>query len=210
MRSARAVVRGWLLALVLAGGCTVPKLVRVDFSDTPRDYLATDYDAVYARWTRHEYVEHQIEKALEVWATYKSWDFREAYVARYAAVYNLSDAERKKLRAAQLDAYHTRYEFHVTAQSAKYEWNDLEKPNSAWRVTLLDALGHELTPAQLRLEKLPDAYEREFFPSKTPFTRTYTIRFDVPSDGEFVGARSGSLTLRFDSPIGRLEVRWQS
>lgn len=206
-----ACARGWLLALVLVGGCTVQKQVRVDFSEAPRDYLPVDYDGVYQRWTRHEYVAHDVvDKALEVWATYKSWDFREAYIAHYAAIYNLSDGERNKLRQAQLDAYRAAYEFMVTAQSAKYEWNDLEKTSSAWRVTLLDALGHELPAQHVHVEKLPDAYEREFFPAKTPFSKTYSIRFTMPTDGEFSGVRSGELTLRFDSPIGRLEVHWQS
>ncbi|MES1206378.1 MAG: hypothetical protein ABUS79_10615, partial [Pseudomonadota bacterium] len=140
---ARASARGWLLALVFFGGCAVQKQVRVDFTETPRDYLPGDYDAVYKRWTRHEYAAHEVvDKSLEVWAIYKSWDFREAYIARYAAMYSLSDAERNKLRQAQLEAYRGAYEFIVTAQSTKYEWNDLEKSSSPWRVALLDGLGH--------------------------------------------------------------------
>ncbi|HSS37527.1 MAG TPA: hypothetical protein VLT58_02045 [Polyangia bacterium] len=202
--------RGWLLALVFVGSCTVQKQVRVDFTETPRDYLPADYDGIYKRWTRHDYAQHDVDKSLEVWATYKSWDFREAYIARYAAVYNLSDGDRNKLRQAQLDAYREAYEFIVTAQSAKYEWNDLEKSSSPWRVALLDALGHELPAQRVRVEKLPDAYEREFFPAKTPFSKTYSIRFAMPPEGDFAGVRSGELTLRFDSPIGRLEVHWQS
>ena len=64
--------------------------MRVDFSDTPRNYFSTDYAEVYERWTRHDFVLREVEKALEVWATYKSWDFREAYVEHYAAIYSLS------------------------------------------------------------------------------------------------------------------------
>lgn len=202
----------WLLALVLMllGGCTVQKQVRVDFSETPRDYLPRDYDSVYRRWTRHDYAQHGVDKSLEVWATYKSWEFREAYIALYASVYSLSDADRNKLRQSQREAYQQAYEFHVTAQSAQYEWNDLEKPSSPWRVTLLDALGHELPAERVRVEKLPDAYERQFFPSKTPFTKTYSIRFPAPTDGSFSGTQSGELTLRFESPIGRIDMHWQS
>jgi hypothetical protein len=202
----------WLLALVsIAAACTVQKQVRVDFSETPRDYLPRDYEGVYHRWTRHDYAQHQVvDKSLEVWATYKSWDFREAYIAHYAAVYSLSDSDRNKLRAAQHDAYRAAYEFHVTAQSAKWEWNDLEKTSSPWRVTLIDGLGHELPAEKVRVEKLPDAYEREFFPSKTPFTKTYSIRFPAPPGSDFSGVASGLLTLRFESPIGHVELRWQS
>jgi hypothetical protein len=207
----RAVRPRLALALLLAllGGCTVQKQVRVDFSETPRDYLPGDYSGVYKRWTRHDYAQHGVDKSLEVWATYKSWDFREAYIALYASIYSLSDGDRNKLRQSQLEAYHNAYEFHVTAQSAQYEWNDLEKPSSPWRVTLLDALGHELPAERVRVEKLPDAYERQFFPSKTPFTKTYSIRFLAPADGDFSGVRSGELVLRFESPIGRIDMHWQ-
>src|SRR5262249_38328128 len=124
------------------------------------------------------------DAALEAWVTFKSWDFREAYVEHYAGVYSLSDADKGVLRAAQLEASRAGYEFHIAAQSARWSWNDLEKRSSPWRVSLIDALGHELTPDSLRLEKLPDAYEIEFFPSKTPFTRSYLARFPkAPPEG---------------------------
>jgi hypothetical protein len=207
----------WFVALAVAVGlwgasCATQKQVRVDFSETPRDYLPDDYDGVYARWTRHDYAEvKHVDKALEVWATFKSWDFRESYIERYASIYSLSDAKRTELRQAQREAYHQAFEFHVTAQSANWDWNDLEKASTPWRVTLLDALGHELPSERVRIEKLPDAYEREFFPAKTPFTKTYSVRFITPAPGsEFAGVRSGSLTLRFASPIGRVDLVWKS
>jgi hypothetical protein len=199
-----------VVAAVAFAACQSDKALRVDFSETPRAYVAKDYRDVYDRWTRHDFVMHDVEKALEVWATFKSWDFREAYVERYAAVYSLPDAERATLRNAQRDSLHKAYEFHVTAQSANYKWNDLEKSSSPWRLTLLDALGHELPPVKIQVEKLPDAYEMEFFPAKTPFSRTYSVRFVVPTTGEFAGIPSGAITLRFSCPIGRVELTWRA
>ena len=190
--------------------CQSDKALRVDFSDTPRNYFSTDYGEVYQRWTRHDFVLRDVEKALEVWATFKSWDFREAYVEHYAAIYSLSDAERATLRNAQRDALSKAYEFHVTAQSANYKWNDLEKSSSPWRVTLLDALGHELQSEPIKVEKLPDAYELEFFPAKTPFSKTYSVRFVAPAGSDFAGIKSGAITLRFASPLGRVELSWRS
>lgn len=205
------------LAIGLASlGCAAPKPVIVDFSEAQRDYRSIDYREVYNRWTRHQVVRHEIaDNALEAWATMKSWDYREAYVEHYASIYNLSDTDKAALRAAQLESSRDAYEFHITAQSTNYKWNDLEKRSSAWRVTLVDGAGHELAPESVRLEKLPDPYEIEFFPAKGPFTRSYAIRFVKPTaaDGkepDFVGPRSGSLTLRIASPVGRLELIWLS
>jgi hypothetical protein len=199
-----------LTAAAALAACQTDKAMRVDFSDSPRAYVAKDYPEVYDRWTRYDFTMHDVEKALEAWATFKSWDFREAYVERYAASYSLPDMDRTTLRNAQREAFHRAYEFHVTAQSANYKWNDLEKSSSPWRVTLLDALGHELSPEQLRVERLPDAYEREFFPAKTPFSKSYNLRFVPPANSDFAGIKSGSITLRIASPIGRIELTWRT
>jgi hypothetical protein len=209
-RGGAALTGAVVLAAALGAACVQkPKLV--DFSETAREYRDKDYDDVYRRWTRHDDALHQVDKALEVWATFKSWDFREAYIEKYAAVYNLSESDRNTLRQSQMDVFHRAYEFHVTAQSANYKWNDLEKSSSAWRVTLVDAAGRELAPEYVRVERLPDAYESVFFPTKTPFTRTYSIRFAIPSGGtDFLGVRSGAITLRIASPLGRIELVWQS
>lgn len=202
------------LLLALGPGCLKDKHVRVDFSETPREYVAKDYHDVYERWTRHQQALHEVDIALEAWATFKSWDFREAYVERYASIYSLPDPERATLRKAQLEAYRHTYEFSVSALSASFKWNDLDKATSAWRVTLVDALGHELTPSEIKVQKLPEAYEMLFFPAKEQFNKvfmkTYLIKFAVPSTGEFLGAKSGSITLRIASPIGRLEMTWQA
>jgi len=205
--------RGALLMVAASVvACQSDKVARVDFSETTRHYTQADYHDVYERWTRHDFVLHDVEKALEVWATFKSWDFREAYIERYASVYSLGEADRAKLRAGQLAALHEAYEFNLTAQSANYKWNDLEKASSPWRVTLLDALGRELPleAVTIKVQKLPDAYEREFFPAKTPFTKTYSLRVVVPPNADFSGIKSGSIVLRIASPIGRIELAWKT
>jgi hypothetical protein len=200
-----------LVACALVGACGGEKHVVVDFSETPRDYVARDYERVYERWTRHQTTFLDVDVALEVWATFKSWDFREAYIERYAEIYGLSAADEDTLRASQRDVSHTAYEFHVTAQASNYKWNDLEKESSAWRATLVDALGHELQPEYVKVVKLPDAYEAAFFPKRTPFTKTYAIRFVVPADpSAFEGGKSGRITLRVASPIGHVELEWRA
>ena len=98
----------------------------------------------------------------------------------------------------------------MTAQSANYRWNDLEKKNSPWRVSLRDRAGHELSPDAIKVEKLPEMFEREFYPVKTPFTKTYSVRFARPGsrDEEFVGDKSGLITLRVSGAVGRVDLTW--
>lgn len=204
---------------VLSAACGTAKSPAVDFSPAPREYGADAYPEVWGRWTRHDKVLHELESALEIWATYKSPEFREAFVARYAEAYRLSDEDRERLRVAQKESGAAAYEFVVTAQSASYRWNDLDKKSSAWRISLRDASGHELAPEKVTYEKVPEMYEREFFPVKTPFTRLYTVRFARPgasrqerrvTDENFVGERSGELVLRFAGPFGGADLSWRA
>jgi hypothetical protein len=208
-RAARVILSLSLLGLM---GCGTSKPPVVDFSLAPEDYRSEDYPVVYERWTRHEKVTSNLESALEVWATYKSRDYREAFVAHYAQAYSLGDTERERLRQSQHEAAANGYEFVVTAQSANYKWNDLEKKNSPWRVTLLDGAGREVSAEEFRVEKLPDLFEREFYPVKTPFTKTYVARFlrSAGKDEGFGGERSGRIVLRFAGPLGRADLVWSA
>lgn len=192
-------------------GCAqaVPK--PVDFSDVARKYKPTDYPSVYERWTRHAKLwQVDVGTVVEAWATCESWDFRQAYVAYYASIYDLSDTDRATLMRSQLDESRTSYEFHVAVQMTTDRWNDLERKNSPWRVTLLDAAGNELGPTSIQVVKLPELYESQFFPSRTEFTRTYEIGFARAGNGgqSIAGPARGRLVLRFASPMGRIELVW--
>jgi hypothetical protein len=149
---------------------------------------------------------------IEAWATYKSWDFRQAYVSYYASIYDLSDSDRATLLRSQLEASRASHEFHVAVQMTTDKWNDLDRKNSPWRVTLLDASGGELGPTSIQAVKLPELYESQFYPSRTEFTRTYEISFARTGSGGqlFSGPASGRLVLRFASPAGRIELVWDS
>lgn len=196
----------------VAVGCGAAPPPVVDFSSVPRTYGSSDYPTVYERWTRHQKVVWDTEAALEVWATYKSLDYREAFVAHYAEAYSLNAVDRDHLLQSQRDLAAASYEFLVTAQSANYRWNDLERKNSAWRVTLVDGLEHEIAPDEFKVVKLPDMFERAFFPVKTPFTKTYSVRFSrsVGKDDEFAGDRTGVVDLRIAGPLGHADLKWSN
>jgi hypothetical protein len=193
-------------------GCAQSASKPVSFSDTTRNYRPSDYSSVYESWTRHAKLWQEVGTVIEAWATYKSWDFRQAYVSYYASIYDLSDSDRATLLRAQIEASRASHEFHVAVQMTTDKWNDLERKNSPWRVTLLDASGGELEPTSIQAVKLPELYESQFYPSRTEFTRTYEISFARTGSGgqPFSGSASGRLVLRFASPVGRIELVWES
>ena len=89
--------------------------------------------------------------------------------------------DRTKLRNAQRDSRSRRRTSFTSPRRARSSSGTISRRSSSpWQVRLLDALGHELQPERVKLEKLPDAYEIEFFPAKTPFSKTYSVRFVAP------------------------------
>ena len=213
MPSLRSCSRGLVPSLACAvalSGCASAR--PIDFSEATRDYRPADYLGVYEAWTRHAKLWQEVGTVIEAWATCKSWDFRQAFVAQYAGVYKLSDADRATLLRSQLDSSRANYEFHVAVQTTTDKWNDLERKNTPWRVTLIDADGVELGPTSIQVMKFPELYESQFFPNRTEFTRTYEIVFARPGNGgqPITSAAAGRLVLRIASPMGQIELVWDA
>jgi hypothetical protein len=197
----------------MAGGaCAQSQNRPVDFAEVNREYRGRDYPSVHDAWTRHAKLVRVVGTVIEAWATYKSWDFRQAYVAYYSEIYSLSDADRAALLQSQLEASRASYEFHLIVQTTSDRWNDLDRRTSPWRITLLDGTGAELAPTSITVAKLPELYESQFFPDRTEFSRTYVVTFARPvgqAEG-FVGPASGRLQLRIVSPMGSVEMSWEA
>lgn len=202
---------GFAIGLAAWIGCASSRPQVVDYSESARAFREADYPATREAWTRTGKLVQDIGTVLEGWATLKGPEFRQAYVAKYAAVYALSDSEREGLTKAQILAAQSTYEIHLIAQSTSDRWNDLERRTSPWRVSLVDGTGAELGPTSIKVEKFPELYERNFFPDRTPFSRSYTLKFARPEGSDaFVGPSSGRLILRISSPQGHVEFVWET
>jgi hypothetical protein len=205
-----------LRAVILAasiGGCASSTPRYVDFSEANHNYRSEDYEKVFTNWSRHaKAVVVSQGTVIETWGVYKSWDFRQAYIERYAKIYSLSDTEKAALYRTQREAERQTYEFHVAVQMTNYKWNDLDKDTSPWRISLVDGTGAEIAPRRVELLKLPELYETQFFPNKTEFSQTYLIRFSrAEADAAgFGGATSGRIALKIVSPLAKNEIVWES
>jgi hypothetical protein len=184
----------------------------LNFSTEARTFKASDYPKIHRAWTRHTpLVQYDIGLVFEGWATLKGPEFRQAYVAKYASVYGLPPNEQEAILKAQTQAEQSGYEIHLVAQSTYDKWIDFDKRTSPWRISLIDGTGTEISPTLIRAEKYPDIYESIFFPDRTPFSRSYTLRFSKPESGDgSKGPTAGRLLLRIASPIGHIEFIWQT
>ncbi|MBI5517387.1 MAG: hypothetical protein HY909_26695 [Deltaproteobacteria bacterium] len=202
-----------VLAALLPGACAAPT---VSLREGARTYTAERYETVLERWTRvgHAYTFQGLEDQIAVTATFESWDFRWAYVVRYASDFRLSPSARTQLLDTSLREARRENVFYVALYTQSRRWGELTRPTSAWRVLLVD--DHENAIAPIAVDPLarPGALERTYFPYTTVWRQVYRVRFprrvSVPGRGEveFLGDQVRFFLLRFAGPLGHTDLRW--
>ncbi|MCA9594567.1 MAG: hypothetical protein KC776_14685 [Myxococcales bacterium] len=195
---------------LLAGACSTPS---VRLGEGPREYAPTDYELVLDRWTRSEdlIVSSELDNVLTVTATYESWDFRWAYVVRYAEDYRLTVDQRTALLQRSLAETRQSHQFYVALYAQRYKWNDLTMENPAWIVRLIDDQGSETAPTEIEPIKRPGAIERTYFPYTSPWRSAFRIRFPVTrADGRpTISKKAHWFGLRFAGAQGHQALVWE-
>ena len=153
-------------AAASASACADPK---VSMAAGPREYTDSDYAQVLGRWTRSKSLTSlsELDTLLTVTATFESWDFRWAYVVRYANDYRLTVEQRRTLLDRTLSETTDGHRFYVALYGTNARWTDLTRPNSAWIVRLIDDEGNETAPLSIELIARPGALEKRYFPYTT-------------------------------------------
>ncbi len=198
-----------LAALALVAGCASARIV-VSLGEPARPPTAKDYVDELKRWTRHGHLRNDFDQALDVDATLRSPEFREAYAAKYITLFKIGPENQPHVRGEILSDGADTYEFHVETATHDYDLNDLTSAKTVWRITLLDDQGHEVQPVKVVAVKTRQAFDEQFYPYTTIFSRAWTVRFPrTRLDGSpLVGSDTRSLTLRFAGPQGSVDLVW--
>jgi hypothetical protein len=193
-----------------ASGCTTPA---VRLEERPHEYVAQDYERILRRWTRSAELlsMRELDNVLSVTATYESWDFRWAYVVRYAQDYRLTVEQRQALLERSLAESRREHQFFVAMYAQKYKWGDLNIDNPAWIVRLIYDTGNETAPREINAIRRPGAIEHTYFPYTSPWRRIFRISFPVLFDDGRVTISSHArwFGLRFAGAQGNDELVWQ-
>ena len=196
------------LSLVAWLACSTPK---VSMRPGPREYVADDYEQVLHRWTRDESLLQlsELDDVLTVTSTYESWDFRYAYVVRYAQDFRLTTAQRRDLLDRTLAETKEVHEFYVALYGTKWRWNDLTRPESGWTVRLIDEKGNETAPSKLVKIK-PGPLELRYFPYTNVWRQAFRVAFPTSSDDgrPTVSPEAKWFSLRFAGAQGNEELHW--
>lgn len=197
-------------AALAAAGCARKV---VDLREGPREYVATDYETVLRQWTRSNQLTtvDQMDNVLTVTSTYESWDFRWAYVIRYAEDYRLTVEQRHELLERSLAQSREHHTFYVALYAQKHKWNDLTAKEPAWIVRLIDDEGTETAPSAIDTIKKPNAIELTYFPYTSPWRSAFRITFPkVRADGRpTISYAARWFGLRFAGAQGNQELVWE-
>ena len=207
LRRASALV---LLAAVLAS-CGSP---RVSLSAGPRTYAPDDYAFIQQRWTRKASLlsMQDLDDKLTATATFESWDFRWAYVMRYAEDFRLTEKERARMMTAELDDARQFHRFYVALYtSTHHRYADLTKPSAPWVVRLVDSQGHEIEPVEMQKIAKPTPVERKYFPYTSVWRQAFRVKFRRRVNGSDAGIddeNAAWIALRFSGAEGVEELQW--
>lgn len=197
-------------ALVMALGCKTPT---VTLQPGPRVFTPDSYPIVWSEWTRESESFSWVDLAheLHVTATFESWEFRWAYVVRYARDYSLLPAIRDELLQASLASSRQEHRFFVTLAGFSFRESNLVGRQSAWRVLLIDPEGNQTIPVLMERVRRPSAVDRVYFPQVTALRETFRVTFPaVADDGrQTIPANADFVVLRFTGARGRVDLRWE-
>lgn len=200
-----------LLALALSLAACASHPIRLETG--PRAVTPEDYEDIYDAWTRNadDFQWGGLNDVLRVTATFESWEFRWAYVVRYASDHALEGDTRNNLLRASLDDSQEHHRFFITISGEVFEEQNLTGARSAWRVVLVDEDGRQAEPIAIERVRRPSAAERTYFPSISSHRQAFRLIFPARrSDGTPVIPEGAEVvTLRFAGALGQLDVRWE-
>lgn len=199
-----------LLASASVAGC---KSQTLSLEPAARTFTPDSYIKVWEAWTREEesFAWKELSHEIFVSATFESWEFRWAYVVRYAYDYSLAPRVRDEMLNASLASSRQEHRFFVTLAGLDFRESNLADKASAWRVILLDPEGNQTSPILMERVRRPTAVDRVYFPQVNPFRQTFRLTFpavdangrkSIPDGSEFV-------VLRFTGARGRADLRWE-
>ncbi|RLB46675.1 MAG: hypothetical protein DRJ42_27150 [Deltaproteobacteria bacterium] len=185
----------------------------VTMRPSPRAFTASDYDNIYEAWTREAdvFAFGTLTDVLNVTGTFQGWEFRWAYVVRYADDHGFRTEDRADMLRASLADAQQRHRFFVTISGRRWRETDLARDDSAWRVLLVDEEDDQTVPLEVELLHRPGANIAAYYPSVTTFRHAFRIVFPshredgtavIPDNARFV-------ILRFTGPLGTVDLKWE-
>ena len=192
--------------LLCAAGCTAKPMNVVLTEKWPEK--PPEWDRVRRAWTRHGRITSGWDLVLNIHATFKSPEWRAAYVAERTSRQHLRPKDRLALMERHQAEEKKFYELELLVSTYDRSENDLARgKRSMWSIWLIDGFGKQVEPVSIKKDKRPRGVIREYFPDFDDFDEAYVVRFPRTIDVLHPGAKQFSL--RMASAHGAVEVVWK-
>ena len=171
---------------------------------------AEDYPDVLKTWTRSAKVYAVLEDKLFVTATFHSPEFRRVFPIAFPEIYGQGgEITRRELvdLTGDVESY---FNFFLAVYTPVSKWNDLDRKDSIWRLTLISFEDVAVGPSQILSIKI-DENLRAVYPYIGHFDKCYLVRFPMtdPMKRLVIGAESKGVKLRIASALGVAELPWE-
>lgn len=169
------------------------------------------YHKTLDHWSGGLRIHDKLESRLYLNATYKSEEFRKAYIRKYSGSYALGPERSDALLARELDQAAKYNEVFFTAHTPDEMVNDFDRKDSVWQLYLEDGSGNRARPISISRVEGTEAFIREFFPYFDLWSKAYLARFPKYSEeGTEMPGPDGTLKLIVTGVMGRGEVAWKT
>lgn len=194
--------------MALAGCATVSTVREV----SEEGFRLTDrvYRQSLERYTRHQSLYQGLQRRLIWAATMEAPRFREIRSEAYASIRRLTESELEDLLAEEVRVGDDFLDFFIGFFTEQLVWNDLDAPNSIWRIDLLIDGVVVLRPIVIERIANPDPNVRALYPYLGAFSRAYRVRFPRKDElGQpLIRPEADTLTLRVSSAVAHGELSW--
>lgn len=169
------------LAIFVFSSCSSKDRLREGYK--PRYFFdsvtgSDSYEEVFEKMTKVDRAHSEFQPVITAHATFWNATMREAFIREMSGRFRLDAASEKNLASQELQENETYFVFVVSVATREFEWNELERANSMWRMTLESNDGKlQETPQKIEVVSTRDERWPYFYKHMDAFTRTYRVRF---------------------------------
>ena len=166
------------------------------------------YQELVARYSDHRELYDRLDTRFFAHATFQSWPFREARVRRAAGFRHLPAAEVEKSLAEERAAQEVTHEVFLAAQFQDPRSDDLDHPDSQWRLVLVTPRG-EVAPVKVDRLGRSTLDLRSLYPYFDEFWVGFWLSFprELEDGSETIPEGTEAVTLRMASALGNAELK---
>jgi len=141
-------------------------------------FRSDSYEKVFRKYSQKEVVHTDFEPALQAQVTFWAEELRNVYIQDVTQQYRLSRQAARKFKNEQREEKEKYFIFIISADSRFRKWNQLEKREGLWRLTLESPEAHIQREADY-IEVISQANQRAryYYKNMSNFNKTYRVRF---------------------------------